>query len=283
MKKKTPSQATSQKSKSESTEIELIIYRIIDKRYSDNESNFKWLADNTLRNFDSKAKLYFWRSTIITSIIGVFIGLSAYLGFPQLSNAIMKHIGEKYVNEQIGLELQKTRDELAEAQTKLNFVLLRNKAFIGDISSYNTLTSMAKSSPEAATFIQEIDNYYTEQIPLYGNDLCMNEIHFGYIKDDSPTSKLLQIAEDNNTPLDTRLNALKNITMRYPEDKSIDVNSFCESLIRRVESPVNLIDRRVAIQCLCHISSVITPNTPLRRTMRLDAVKKWWREYKTGK
>lgn len=280
MKKKTPSQATSPAHNSKSPEIELMIHQIIDKRISDNEGNIKWLADKALKNLDLRISIY---SAVFASALVITAALSSWLGWPQLVNAIMKQIGEKYVNEQIGLELQKTRDELAEAQTKLNFVLLRNKAFIGDISSYSTLTSMAQSSPEAATFIQEIDNYYTEQMPLYGNDLCMNEIHFGYIKDDSPTSKLLKIAEDNNTPLDTRLNALKNITMRYPEDKSIDVNSFCESLIRRVESPVNLIDRRVAIQCLCHISSVITPNTPLRRTMRPDAVKKWWREYKTSK
>jgi hypothetical protein len=280
MKKKTPSQATSPAHNSKSPEIELMIHQIIDKRISDNEGNIKWLADKALKNLDLRISIY---SAVFASALVITAALSSWLGWPQLVNAIMKQIGEKYVNEQIGLELQKTRDELAEAQTKLNFVLLRNKAFIGDISSYSTLTSMAQSSPEAATFIQEIDNYYTEQMPLYGNDLCMNEIHFGYIKDDSPTSKLLKIAEDNNTPLDTRLNALKNITMRCPEDKSIDVNSFCESLIRRVESPVNLIDRRVAIQCLCHISSVITPNTPLRRTMRPDAVKKWWREYKTSK
>lgn len=280
MKKKMPSQAASPAHNSKSPEIELMIHQIIDKRISDNEGNIKWLADKALKNLDLRISIY---STVIASAVVITAALSSWLGWPQLVNAIMKQIGEKYVNEQIGLELQKTRDELAEAQTKLNFVLLRNKAFIGDISSYSTLTSMAKSSPEAATFIQEIDNYYTEQIPLYGNDLCMNEIHFGYIIDDSPTSELLKIAEDNNTPLDARLNALKNITMRCPDDKSIDVNSFCESLIRRVESPVNLIDRRVAIQCLCHISSVITPNTPLRRTMSPDAVKKWWTEYKTGK
>ena len=280
MKKKTPSQATSPTHNSKSPEIELMIHQIIDKRISDNEGNIKWLADKALKNLDLRISIY---SAVIASAVVITAALSSWLGWPQLVNAIMKQIGEKYVNEQIGLELQKTRDELAEAQTKLNFVLLRNKAFIGDISSYSTLTSMAKSSPEAATFIQEIDNYYTEQIPLYGNDLCMNEIHFGYIIDNSPTSELLKVAEDNNTPLDTRLNALKNIAMRYPEDKSIDVNSFCESLIRRVESPVNLIDRRVAIQCLCHISSVITPNTTLRRTMSPDAVKKWWTEYKTGK
>ena len=274
MKKKTSSQGkVSNGSGSESAEIELIIYRII-------EDKFKWLIDNALKNLDLRVKIYF---TAIASVAAVTVGISSWLGWPQLVNAIMKQIGERYVNEQIGLELQKTRNELAEAQTKLNFVLLRNKAFIGDISSYNTLKTMAQSSSDAATFIQEIDNYHTEQIPLYGNNLCMNEIHFRYTKDDSTTAELLKIAEEKNAPLDCCLNALKNLTMRYPEDKNIDINNFCELLIKRVESPINLIDRRVAIQCLCHISSVITPNTTLRRTMSPDAVKKWWREYKTGK
>ena len=131
--------------------------------------------------------------------------------------------------------------------------------------------------------LQEIDNYHTEQIPLYGNNLCMNEIHFRYTKNDSTTAELLKIAEEKNAPLDCYLNALKNLTMRYPEDKNIDINNFCELLIKRVESPINLIDRRVAIQCLCHISSIITPNTPLHRTMSIDKVKTWWNKYKTRK
>ena len=227
------------------------------------------LVDKKVDDAVSDIKRRIWWGA---GIISVFLVLSGWLGFPQLRDYMIGMVSENFLSKEVTSQLKSLRNEVntysnlyAEASANLRLFHLQIEAESGNLNSYNQLSSLTNSSVLAKQLHDVVTSKLLNRITRYGQNLCMGEIGFKYVRLEQKSEKQLfeTILKSDSCEEDFN-NAIKTLANRH------DDGSYLDFFVWYAINTDNIIRLCAAVDCIIYVHT-FTP------TLSQDEILNWWR------